>query len=395
MPTRRAFLRSLSSATAGIVFVGCNCVESAFGSFLGSSSPWKQSAAQTGLARQRREVMVGGRRVLTVDVHCHVGVPEVWDLIKDRIRREGSTGDLQQGLGLEHPATLGSNIHNVDSRLADMDAMGIDVQAVCINPFWYWADIDLARKIVQIQNEKIADLCAAYPKRFVGLGTVALQHPSLAIEQIEEGVKKYGMRGFTIGGSVNGEELSAPKFLPIWKKIEELQTLIFIHPQGFSGTGDVPTASEQSRLQGNGRLGNVIGHPLETTLALTHLIQEGVLDLYPNLKICAAHGGGYLPSYSGRNDQCLIAWPQDCKPLKKKPSEYLKQLYYDSILFTPEDMRHLIAVVGSSQVVVGTDYPTLWNRNPIDGILAVPGLSDLDRTAIFGGTLAKLLKIDA
>jgi aminocarboxymuconate-semialdehyde decarboxylase len=123
------------------------------------------------------------------------------------------------------------------------------------------------------------------------------------------------------------------------------------------------------------------------------LIEDGTLDLFPRLKICAAHGGGYLPSYSSRSDQCLTAFPNLCKPLKKLPSEYLKQLYFDSVLFSPEDMRHLIAVVGASQVVVGTDYPTLWNRTPVDRVLAVPGLSDEERSSIFSGTAARLLQI--
>ena len=266
--------------------------------------------------------------------------------------------------------------------------MGIDVQALSINPFWYWADEDLARKLVEIQNEKLAGFCAAHPDRFVGLGCVALQHPALSVEQMEVGVKKHGMRGFAIGGSVNGDDLSAEKFHPFWAKAEELQALIFIHPQSAGAPID------EKRLKGNGFLDNVVGHPLETTLALTHLIQDGTLDLFPRLKICAAHGGGYLPSYPSRNDQCLTAFPNLCKPLKKPSADYLKQLYYDSILFTPEDMRHLIAVVGASQVVVGTDYPTLWNRTPVDRILAVPGLNDKERISIFGGTAAKLLRIN-
>jgi aminocarboxymuconate-semialdehyde decarboxylase len=280
-------------------------------------------------------------------------------------------------------------MHNdVEKRLADLDEMGIDVQAVSVNPFWYWADVDLARKVIRIQNEKIAELCAAHPKRFVGLGSVALQHPSLAAEQMEVGVKNMGMRGFAIGGSVNGEELSAPKFHPFWAKAEELETLIFIHPQSAGAPID------SKRLQGNGFLDNVVGHPLETTLALTHLIEDGTLDRFPRLKICAAHGGGYLPSYSSRSDQCLTAFPNLCKPMKKPPTEYLKQLYYDSVLFTPEDMRHLIAVVGASQVVVGTDYPTFWNRTPVDRILAVPGLNDEQRSSMFSDTAARLLKMN-
>jgi len=380
MPTRREFLKNVTGTAAGILFAGCCCCAD---SAMGFAPSLQQSAALPASNRKRREVVVGGRRVPVVDIHAHVRVPEAWDLVKDRIRREGRAGDEAQA-NPEGP----SNIHNdVEKRIADLDEMGIDVQAVSVNPFWYWADVDLARKIVRIQNEKIAELCAAQPKRFAGLGSVALQHPSLAAEQMEEGVKNLGMRGFAIGGSVNGDDLSAAKFHPFWAKAEELQTLIFIHPQAAGEPID------ERRLKGNGFLDNVVGHPLETTLALTHLIQDGTLDLFPRLKICAAHGGGYLPSYSSRNDQCLTAFPNLCKPLKKLPTEYLKQLYYDSVLFTPEDMRHLIAVVGASQVVVGTDYPTLWNRTPVDRILAVPGLDDAERVGIFGGTAAKLLKI--
>jgi aminocarboxymuconate-semialdehyde decarboxylase len=224
---------------------------------------------------------------------------------------------------------------------------------------------------------------------------VAIQHPDLAVGQLDEGVKKFGLRGFAISGSVNGKELSDPVLHPFWKKAEELQTLIFIHPQGFSNSGDYPTPEQEPRFQGNGRLANVIGQPLETTLALTHLIQDGTLDLFPRVKICAAHGGGYLPSYAGRNDQCLIAFPKECKPLKKEPSEYLKQLYYDSIVVTPEGMRHLIAEVGYTQVVIGTDYGTYWNRDPVDRILEVPSLTEEQKIAILSGTSHQLLKINA
>ena len=380
MPTRREFLKSVTGTTAGIFFAGCCCADSSFGF---ARNPG-HAAATPAANRKRREVVVGGRRAAVVDVHAHVRVPEAWDLVKDRIAREGRAGDVQ----LANPDNPANIRNDVEKHLADLDEMGIDVQALSINPFWYWADVDLARKIIQLQNEKLAELCAAHPKRFVGLGSVALQHPSLAVEQMEEGVKKLGMRGFAIGGSVSGEDLSDPKFHPFWAKAEELQTLIFIHPQSAGAPID------DKRLKGNGFLDNVIGHPLETTLALTHLIEDGTLDLFPRLKICAAHGGGYLPSYSSRSDQCLTAFPNLCKPLKKLPTEYLRQLYYDSVLFTPEDMRHLIAVVGPSQVVVGTDYPTLWNRTPVDRILAVPGLKDEERISIFSSTAAKLLKIN-
>ena len=365
MTDRRTFLQQVAGA-AGIVFVGC---------------PWLEAAGalQAGRSGRRREVVVGGRRVRTVDVHAHVNVTNVLDLFQE------SRAQLDNPTAATDPQ---STMENVDERLRHMDEEGIDVQAVGINPFWYRAERDLARRLVQLQNEKIAAMCAAHPDRFVGMGTVAVQHPDLAAEQLEEGVKKFGMRGFAIGGSVNGEELAAPKFHPFWAKAEELGTLIFIHPQGFR--------EGEKRFRGNGALFNVIGNPLETTVALSHLIFEGTLDRFPKLKICGAHAGGYLPSYIGRSDRCVTRSPNPCmevRPVQKRPSEYLKQLYFDSMVFTGEGLRHLVAEAGVSQVVMGTDFPAGWTSESVDHILGTSSLSDADKRAILGETAAKLLRI--
>jgi aminocarboxymuconate-semialdehyde decarboxylase len=216
---------------------------------------------------------------------------------------------------------------------------------------------------------------------------VALQYPDLAVEQLDYAVKKLGLRGAGLGGSVNGDELSSPKFHPFWAKAEELGVLVFIHPQG--------TAELKGRLQGNGGLENTIGNPLETTLALSHLIFEGTLDRFPGLKICAAHGGGYLPSYAPRSDHICLTFPDRCAavPLKKRPTEYLKQLYFDALVFTPEALRHLAAQVGANQLAMGTDYPFPWTRISVDHILGTPGFSDAERRAMLGETAAKLLGI--
>ena len=272
-------------------------------------------------------------------------------------------------------------------RIRAMDEQGIDVEALSINSYWYKADRDLARQIIKIQNEKLAELCASQPERFVAFATVALQHPDLAAEQLEEGVKKLGLRGAAIGGSVNGEELADEKFHPFWAKAEQLGVLVFIHPQG--------SADLEKRLRGNGGLGNVIGNPLETTIALSHLIFEGTLDRFPGLKICAAHGGGYLPSYAARSDAGCVTFADRCGKvqLKKRPSEYLRQLYFDSIVFTPEALRHLVAECGASQIVMGTDYPFPWTKTAVDHILNTPGLSDAERVVMLGGTASRLLGI--
>ena len=359
MPSRREFIQDFAAA-AGVVFTGCSLLR-----------------AQSGGAPKRRQVMVGGKRVKTIDVHSHCAVPEALKLMG--LGLNGTSGSSARW---DDPSlTIGAD------RLRVMDETGVDVEALSINPFWYAAERDLVRQVIKLQNEKLAELCATHPDRFVAFATVALQYPDLAAEQLEEGVKKLGLRGAAIGGHVNGDEISSPKFDPFWAKAEELGALIFIHPQG------VPEL--QKRLEGNGYLINVIGNPLETTIALSHLIFDATLDRFPGLKICAAHGGGYLPSYADRSDHGCVTFPANCSPapLKKHPTEYLRQLYFDSLVFSPEALRHLIAMCGVSQIVMGTDWPFPWTKTAVDHILNTPGLSDADRKAMLGGTAAKLLRI--
>ncbi len=319
---------------------------------------------------RRREVVVSGKRVKTVDVHAHCAVPAAMALM---------------GRKLETEALL---MTNTEERLRAMDAQGIDVEALSINPYWYGADRDVATELIRIQNETLAEICAAQPDRFVAFATVALQHPDLAAEQLERGVKRYGLRGAGLGGSVEGLELSDPRFHPFWAKAEELGILVFIHPQG---TAEL---ERTGRLAGNGLLTNTIGNPLETTIALSHLIFEGTLDRFPGLKICAAHGGGYLPSYAARSNAVQMTFPHRMTgTLKKRPTEYLRQLYFDSIVFTPEALRHLAAEAGPGQIVMGTDYPFPWTHTSVDHILGTPELDDADKVAMLGGTAMALLGI--
>jgi aminocarboxymuconate-semialdehyde decarboxylase len=366
---RRQFLKNTASV-AGITFVGCG---------LGASI---EAAAQA-MGGERRQVTVNGKRMLTVDIHAHSYVHDVWPLISER----DDIGYLESVVNVA-PLRNKLDINNVDFRLEQMDQQGIDVQAVSLHvgQYHHWADRDLAKQIVSIQNDKIAELCAQHPDRFVGLGAVALQHPDLAVQQMKHAVSELDMRGFMITGSIEGEELSSTRFHPFWAAAEELGTVIFIHPRNF------PAA--QSRLDGNGRLDNVIGNPLETTVALSHLIFEGTLDKYPGVKICAAHGGGYLPSYIGRSDHCAEHAQQFCEPVGKLPSEYLNTLYFDSLIYTTENLRHLINTVGASQVVIGTDFPFgMGVEDAVDHVLSVSDLSPAEQEAILGGTAAKLLGI--
>lgn len=214
-----------------------------------------------------------------------------------------------------------------------------------------------------------------------------LQFPDLAVQQLEHAIKTLHMCGVAVGASVAGDEFSDPKFHPFWAKCEELGILIFIHPQS--------TPDLAPRLKGNGWLANTIGNPLDTTIALSHLIFEGTLDRFPGLKICSAHGGGFLPSYAPRSDNSLCVAPDmdTGVKLKKKPTEYLRTMYYDTLVFTSEALRHLAAEVGSSQLVIGTDHPIPWQDKSVDHILNAPGFTDEERRAMLGETAAKLLGI--
>ena len=346
---------------AGIGFVGCNMM----------AAPAGSHGHQDGHAHpKRREVVVNGKRVKTIDVHAHCCVPKAMAVI---------------GHPLEAPGLL---MDDTSVRLAAMDAQGIDVEALSINPFWYSAGRDEAAALIKIQNETLVEFCAANPERFTAFATAAIQHPDLAAEQVEYAVKKLGLKGVSVGGSVAGEELANPRFHPFWAKCEELGVLVFMHP---TGTRELEPSG---RLGGAGLLTNTIGNPLETTIALSHLIFEVTLDRFPGLKICAAHGGGYLPSYANRSDAVIRTFPNRVGKLpKKNPTAYLKdgQLFFDTIVFTPEALRHLIAETGVGQIVIGTDYPFPWTSTEVDLVLNTPGLSDADRIAILGGTAAKLL----
>lgn len=369
MPDRRDFVRSLTSATAGLLVGGRGLADAGFRSL------------QTPAPARRREVSIGGRRVKVVDIHAHCFVPEVWDVVKDTNLAARAKNNLTGAIVLGNP-----------ERLQYMDQQGIDYQAININAWWYSAEREIARDIINVQNEQISQFCAAHPDRFVGMASVALQHPDLAADELDEAVRKLGLRGAAIGGSVEGEELSARKFDPFWAKAEELGILIFMHPQGAPGT------TQNSRLQGKGGLGNTIGNPLETTVFLSHLIFEGTLDRFPGLKICGAHAGGYLPSYSGRSDALCVrenAATGDCKALKKKPSEYFKkELFVDTMIFHEEGLRHLVAECGTSQIFYGTDYPFDWPVG-VDFVLNAAFLNNAEKEAILGGNLMKLLRIAA
>lgn len=333
-------------------------------------------------APKRAPVMIGGRRARTIDAHAHCYFQEGLDLMGDEAKTI-----LPPVKGV--PEHFLRQPERMDQRLAAMERMGIDLQVLSINPFWYKKDRETAEAICRVHNEGLAALCAAEPKRFAAFASLAMQFPDLAVQQLEHAVKVLGLKGAAIGGSVAGHDFCHPQYHPVLAKAEELGVTLFIHPQS--------TPELAARFKGNGWLSNTIGNPLDTTIALEKLIFEGVLDRFPQLKLLAAHGGGFLGSYAPRMDRSCFVSPQNCNPeivLKKRPSEYLRQIWFDSLVFTGEALRHLAAEVGAGQIVIGTDHPIPWEEDPIGHVLGTPELSDQDRLDILGETAIRLLRLD-
>ena len=312
----------------------------------------------------------------TVDVHAHALSPRLVELTASH--REAANPHNEHLMRTRYTTAFES----LDARLETMDRQGIDLQVVSHMPnFAYWAERDLAEQIVDAANTHIADLCARQPRRLVGLGLVALQFPELAARQLETAMSSMGMKGAEIATRVNDMELDDERLEPFWSAAERLGALLFMHPAG----------STLGQRLARYYLSNVIGNPLDTTIALSHLIFGGVLERHPRLKVCAAHGGGYLPSYIPRSDHGHAVRPE-AQGIPHPPSYYLRRVCVDALVFRPENVAHIVRELGASQVVLGTDYPfDMGEERPLEVLAAVEGLSDDDRERIKGRNALRLL----
>jgi aminocarboxymuconate-semialdehyde decarboxylase len=321
----------------------------------------------------RKRVMVGGQPARVIDIHAHCMFPELAGIL---------AGTNLEGIGFPDFATLSPE------RIEAMDRRGIDVQVLSVNTFWWYeGERQLASDIVALQDRRLAEWCSRYPERFVAMTSPALQFPDLAAEQLERAVNELGMRAASIGGHVHNEPPTDPRFDPFWAMAEALGVPVFMHPN------NAQNVVRDQGLAGRGGLGNIIGNPLETTVFLTHMIFDGTLDRFPHLRICAAHGGGFLPSYLGRSDvACTIRRAEDCANQRPVREYFRDQILVDSMVFSTEGLRHLVAETGPSQVVYGSDMPYDW-PDTIDLIAGSPDLDEGTKRAILGENLIGLLRI--
>ena len=326
---------------------------------------------------------------ITIDIHAHVAVPAAAEIVRPHL--DLSTVPLAhyadaatKALNLKQDADIIAR-RPLAQRLADLDAMGLDVQVVLPPPpqCYYTVPLDIAVKATRVLNDGIAEYCALAPKRFVGFGSVPMGDAAEAVKELERCMGPLGFKGVQILTNIAGKELSDPKFAAFWKRAEELGALVVIHPNGFTH------AERFTRFYFN----NVVGNPLETTLALHYLIFDGVLERHPKLKLMAVHGGGYLAAYSGRIDHAWGARSDSHGDLPHPPTTYLKRVYFDTVVFTPHQLAELVRLFGVEKIVMGTDYPfDMADYDPIGHVVGA-GFDAPTTAAICGGTAKKLLGI--
>jgi aminocarboxymuconate-semialdehyde decarboxylase len=294
--------------------------------------------------------------------------------------------DLTREVNRRQRIDLQPKMESIDQRLADMDRMGVDIQAVSLAPYqiYTWASPDLAEHVSRLSNDELADAIAPHPDRFVGLGTVPLQDSNLAIAELERCFDELGFRGVELTTNVEGEDLSTPRLEPFWGRAEELGAVVFLHSAGFT---------HPERLVDHYFI-NILGHPIEGTLAAAHLIFGGVLERHPKLKVVMAHGGGYLAAYPGRIDHAYRARADVREGLPHSPGEYLRRLFFDTMVFEPDQLAFLINRYGADHIVIGTDYPyDMGEEDPLALLARVGGLGAAEIESIRGGNAAELLGI--
>jgi aminocarboxymuconate-semialdehyde decarboxylase len=326
--------------------------------------------------------------VTAVDVHTHVLIPAVEaavagepGLARQRELDLHGTGVESSAVNQEQLARLGPLLTDPALRLEAMDRAGVDVQVVSPMPLYhYWTDPVLAERVTRLTNEGVAALVATHPQRLAGLGTVPLQHPDLAVTELTRAVEEFGLLGVQVGTSAGGRELADDMLDGFWARAAELEAVVFVHPWGCS------LGERLDRYY----LSNTVGNPVETTVALSHIAFSGLLDRHPGLRIVAAHGGGYLPTYLGRSDHAWQVRPE-ARRCAHAPSAYLRRMWFDSLVYTPQALRHLVEAVGADRVVLGSDYPfDMGVPDPVDR-LAAAGLPEADEQAIRSGNALALL----
>ena len=341
-----------------------------------------------------------------VDFHCHIVPADCLDMERSyggasyglRVAGAGAgrtvylDGKLALGPGVPGQRWMHDDgvtkLWDVDLRLADMDAMGVDVQVIAVPPFMYYYGIpaEEAHEFSRRLNDGLAAIVRAHPDRFVALATVPLQDTDLAVAELTRAVRQLGMVGVEINTNVNGRNLDDPDLFPFFEAAAELGASIFLHPHTPAAHYGLDTDRFDRYY-----LKNLVGNPFETTLGLASLIFGGILERLPSLRVFCAHGGGNVPFNRGR---WQFGWQEipECQSIQQSPGTYIDRVFYDTITHYPPSLRLIIDTIGADRVVVGTDYPfDIGDFHPLDTVAAVANGDDRVRDQILGGNAAALI----
>jgi len=325
---------------------------------------------------------------VVIDIHGHINLAKPKALLEARVPPKPPKAPKPgaPGGGITDKSR-GKILVDIDARLADMEGMGVDMMALTPSPprGFYKFDEGLAGELARSVNDEVAKVAADHPTSFIALGNLPMQHVALTVKELERSVGELGHKGARVSTNIAGLELGDRRFDPVWAKAEALGAVIFLHPQGFS---------QPERLQ-DYFMTNVVGQPLETTLALAQMIFGGVFERFPDLKICAAHGGGFLPFYLGRFEQAYRERAECRVNISQPPEYYVKKIWFDTVLFRPDQIAFLVNLVGHEKVVMGTDSPyDMGENHPVKLVQDVQGLTPAQRADILGGNAARLLGLD-
>ena len=325
-----------------------------------------------------------------IDIHNHV-TPRVF---VEAIEREGQWHTLGPDVGELHIPKFSIS---PEDRLAEMDAMGVDIHVLTINTgfFQYQLEATIAGTIADECNAALAEIMNAYPDRYLGLASIPLQDVPSAIDVMAHAMTEMGFKGITIADHVDGVTLDDPRFEPFWRSVEELGAVVFFHQSS--------STVVEARTTRYG-LPNVIGNLVERAVTFGTLVYGGVLDRYPDLKLCLGHAGGYTAFGAARMDKGRQAGSLEDMPefedsrtfLETAPSEYLSRFYYDSCTYTEATLRFVIDMVGIDKVVLGTDYPApMFLEDPVNWINGLESLSESEKKAILETNPTRLLGLEA
>jgi aminocarboxymuconate-semialdehyde decarboxylase len=327
--------------------------------------------------------------MMAIDLHSHILPASVVDAIaadpgtfSARIESEGKSRYVAHDQGFAYP--LFDEFVEPEAKIGAMDRKSLDVSVLSPPPtlFYYWADAKTGSKIARLINDGIAEFVGTNPERFRGMGIVPMQDTEAAVLELDRTVAEHGFRAVEIGTSVEELQLADEKFRPFFERAQDLNVLVFAHPYYVGAKQGLEDYY----------LTNLIGNPLDSTIMVANLALSGRLDEFPRLKLCVAHGGGFVPYQIGRLQHGFEVRPETRTKAETPPFELMRRLIFDTILFNPQALRYLIDLVGADHVVLGSDAPfDMGDEDPLGAVDAVPDLTGEEREKIVSETTRTLL----